>query len=71
MLKNEIIKMTLKVAVVILLAVAVILAALSFINYSYVLGWLVSGIASISSYILGILLINKMQMKGKTKRVGF
>lgn len=65
------VKMTIKVSLVILLSVAVVLAILSFIDYSYVVGWLVGGIASIGSYILGILLINKMNSKAKTKKLGF
>lgn len=70
-LKDAIVKMTIKVALVIFGIVTVVLAAISFIDYSYLLGWLVGAMASMSSYFLGILLINRMQTKAKTKKSGF
>lgn len=71
MQQDKIIKKIAWIMLGIFLFVAVVLAIVSFIDYSLVIGWVYGGVASIISWAIGILLIKLTTNKAKRYASGF
>lgn len=71
MLKDIIVKKTLQVALIITFAIAWIFVILLFMNWYWLVGWLVGCFVTILAFIISVFLVNLSLKKIKTKTLGF